>query len=201
MTRKGAIATTWRSVLVAPGAAPNQASESTSTAATTPPAASQRPRRAGWCRTATVAVPSAGVPTASSAASTSSALCGRSAGRFCRQPHDQAGEPGRQARPPLLDRHRRLGRVSRDQVLRRAPGEGRLPGEHLVADHAERVEIRAVIGGEVGHGLLGRHVDRRPEGEARRGERPATALRLRAPWRSRSRRPGPRPPRAGRSPA
>ena len=88
------------------------------------------------------------------------------------EPHDEAGEPCRQTRPPLLDRHRRLGRVSRDQVLRRAAGEGGLPGKYLVADHAERVEIRAVVSGEVGHSLLGRHVGRRPEGEARRGQRP-----------------------------
>jgi hypothetical protein len=43
--------------------------------------------------------------------------------------------------------------------------------EHFVGDHAERVEVGAVICVSIADRLLGRHVRRRPQGHAGRRER------------------------------
>ena len=55
--------------------------------------------------------------------------------------------------------------------LRRASGEGRLPGEQLVRHAAERVDVGAVVGVGIAGRLLGRHVRRRAERRAELRER------------------------------
>ena len=52
------------------------------------------------------------------------------------------------------------------QRRRRAPGEGRLAGQHLIRHDAQRVEIAAGVEVTIARGLLGRHVRRRADGHA-----------------------------------
>ena len=92
-------------------------------------------------------------------------------GRFLgEQPHDDACESRRRVRARVRNRGRLLGDLRREQLLRRAGGEGRMPGEHFVADNAERVEVGAMIEGGIGHHLFRRHVSGRADGDAHAGE-------------------------------
>ncbi len=77
--------------------------------------------------------------------------------------------------------HRSLGEVRREHLRRLIAVEGRTSREHLVGDDAEGVDVRAMIGGGIGGGLLRRHVRRSPDGHAGRG---AASLRRR-PFRAR----------------
>ncbi len=61
----------------------------------------------------------------------------------------------------LARRHRRLVDVLGEHFHRVLPVERQVPGGHLVEDHADRVEIAALVERRPG-GLLGRHVLRRP---------------------------------------
>ena len=79
-----------------------------------------------------------------------------------------ARERGRQSARPRVDRLGRLGHVRGEQLVRRAARERRLPGEQLVRQHAERVDVGAVIDVRIGARLLGRHVRRRAERHAER---------------------------------
>ena len=54
-------------------------------------------------------------------------------------------------------------RVARDQRLRRASRERRLPREHFVEHAAETVDVGTAIEIGIGHPLLGAHVRRRPK--------------------------------------
>ena len=79
----------------------------------------------------------------------------------------------------LLDRDRPLGDVL-DENRRRAVGdERRLAGQHLIAEDAERIQIAAAVDRALARGLLGRHVRRRADRDARRRE-PRVALADRA---------------------
>ena len=75
------------------------------------------------------------------------ALCGRSAGRFSRQLHHQRRERRRQTiGRRAADRLGRFRHVRREQVdCGAASREGRLSREQLVRQHAERVDVRAMI--------------------------------------------------------
>ena len=59
-------------------------------------------------------------------------------------------------------RLRRLGSVLDDECGRRIPEERGTPGDHLVEDAAERVDVRPRVE-RLALALLGGHVDRRPE--------------------------------------
>ncbi len=83
---------------------------------------------------------------------------------------DQGGEHRRHGGPPALDRLRIFHHLRRENGLRGAPREGRLAGQHLVGHDAERVEIGPVVDLRAGGGLFGRHVHRRPQGHAERGD-------------------------------
>ena len=74
------------------------------------------------------------------------------------------------ARAAAIDRLGRLGHVGGEQRRAVAAGERRLAGEHLVGEAAERVDVGAMIDVRIGRGLLGRHVGRRAERDAERGE-------------------------------
>ena len=69
------------------------------------------------------------------------------------------------------ERHRRLGHLRRQDLLGAPAGEGRAPGQHLVAQNAGGVDVHPVIELGIGGGLLRRHVGRRAQGDARGGER------------------------------
>ena len=114
--------------------------------------------------------PFTGVVGASSACSTSAALCGRSAGRFSRQRMSSAASAGGTLGRSVRERRRRLEQVRRHHRLRGRRRERRPAGQDLVAQHTERVEVRAVVGVRVRRRLLGRHVGRRAEREAGAGE-------------------------------
>ncbi len=62
---------------------------------------------------------------------------------------------------------RRLSDHLRDDRLRRRADERRLSGEHLVGHNAECVDVGAVIDVALAHGLFGRHVLRRAQGDSR----------------------------------
>ena len=66
--------------------------------------------------------------------------------------------------------------MRRQQVLRRAAREGRLPREQFVCEHADRIDVRAVVHTGIGARLLGRHVRRCAERHAER--RHAAVLRV-----------------------
>ena len=71
--------------------------------------------------------------------------------------------------------------VAEGDLDRRAPGEGRVAGEHLVQHDAEAVDVGGGCGG-VAAGLLGGHVARRPDDRAAEsvlGPRPAGPRRSR----------------------
>ena len=89
-------------------------------------------------------------------------------------------------------RHRGL-HVLHEDVDRVVGGERRAPGEDLVGDDPERVDVHAMVEGDAG-GLLRRHVGRRAADEAGRGERRRALHEAR---RSRSRRGTRGPPRRG----
>ena len=55
----------------------------------------------------------------------------------------------------------------RDDRLNRSPAERRFAGQHLVKHRAERVHVGALVDVLLSHGLLGCHVLRSSEGEAR----------------------------------
>ena len=82
-------------------------------------------------------------------------------------------DPAAHRRVAGLDerRERRRARVDVgvEQPDRRVRDERRAAGEQLVGDHAERVEVRVRTERLVG-GLLGRHVGRRADRHARRGQ-------------------------------
>jgi hypothetical protein len=89
----------------------------------------------------------------------------------------------RHAWPDVGDRSCFAGEVLMHDRLRRRPGEGRLPGEHLVQQAAERVLVAAAVEILVASRLFGTHVagcaDRDARlgegGPARRGDRPRDA--------------------------
>jgi hypothetical protein len=113
------------------------------------------------------------MPAASSKPSTSSAVCGRSAGRFLQQAHHQRRERGGHRRALGGARRDRLRGVRGQQLGRGPPGKRGLPGEHLVGYDAESVEIDPVVGRGIGRGLLRRHVGRRANRKPHRRERAA----------------------------
>ena len=106
-------------------------------------------------------VPALGVVISSSAWTISPALCGRSAGRFSRQRMTSAASAGGRfgRRRPIGSGDFRHVRGEELDGLRLR--ERRLAREHLVGEHAERVDVGAVVGRGVGGRLLGRHVGRR----------------------------------------
>ena len=83
---------------------------------------------------------------------------------LCQARHDQLGQGGRHIGTDGPDVARRLRHVRRQQPRRGAALERRPPGDQLVRHHPERIEIHPVIGVRVRRRLLGRHVDRRPDG-------------------------------------
>ena len=78
-------------------------------------------------------------------------------------PHDDRRECRAHLRAQLRHRHRSLGDLRREDLLRRTTRERRLPGEHLVRDASEGVDVGAVVDRRVGRGLLRRHVGRRTQ--------------------------------------
>ena len=84
--------------------------------------------------------------------------------------HDDGVERGEGAVALLADRNRRVGDVRGQGLLRIEAGEGRVAGEHLVAHHADGVDVDPRIHLRIGGGLLRRHVRRGAEGDADAGE-------------------------------
>ena len=127
----------------------------------------RRPRRPR-CTAAAGATPAR--PPARSPASAwrnSSPVCQRSAGLLLQRAHDGRGKRARGLRPQSLDRRRPLGDVlGHDDPV--GPGERRPPGEHLVGDDAERVEIAPAVDLLAG-GLLRAHVAGRAHRDALAG--------------------------------
>ena len=83
-----------------------------------------------------------------------------------------AGTAGRVARTL----RGRLGHEPDDDGLRGGTGVGRLAGEHLVGDGAERVLVGAGVEGAIAGGLLGAHVVWRAEGEPGLGDATAAGV-------------------------
>ena len=75
---------------------------------------------------------------------------------------DRVGQVG----VALLGRHHRAARVTHHD-LERVADERQPAGEHLVADHAQRVDVAAVVEPRIGEALLGRHVGRRADRRSR----------------------------------
>ena len=142
----------------------------TSARAATPPATSHRPRRTTSCRGRNGIVGEAGVVAAWSAVRTSSAVWGRSAACLGQQPRDQLCQGAWHAGAPPLDRHGVFGRMRGDELLRRAAREWWLPGQHLVGDYTQGIQVYPVIGRLVRGCLLRGHVGRRTKRQAYRGE-------------------------------
>ena len=65
--------------------------------------------------------------------------------------------------------------MCREHLLRREPRERWPTGEQLVAERADRINVDAVVEVRIRRRLLGRHVGRRPERDARGGELLASA--------------------------
>ena len=82
-----------------------------------------------------------------------------------------ARERGRHGGAPLRDRLRLLLDLRREHLRRRSSGKRTRPGEHLVGDAAERVEVGAMIDVRVRARLFRRHVRRRAECDAQRRQR------------------------------
>ena len=82
--------------------------------------------------------------------------------------HDRRERP-RDARDPLVGRHRLPRDVAVDPLHRIGGGEGKLPRQHLVEGDAQRIEIAAGVHRAVHPpGLLRRHVGERPGDHLRR---------------------------------
>ena len=110
------------------------------------------------------------VVTVSSTRTSSRACCGRSSGSLARHAMISsaraAGISGRMDRTSRgVSRH-----VRRQQPRRRAALERRPAGDQLVRHHPERIEVHPVVGVRVRRRLLGRHVDRRPDGGSHLGQ-------------------------------
>jgi hypothetical protein len=75
---------------------------------------------------------------------------------------------------------RRFGDVGGEQVLRRTPHERRLTREELVREHAERIDVGAVVHGGIGARLLGRHVRGGTQSHPHRRHRASVAIARRA---------------------
>jgi hypothetical protein len=95
---------------------------------------------------------------------------GACGGVLRQQTHHDVRECRRNIRAAIRQRRRRLGEMRRGDRASRPTAERVSAGEHLVRDDAERVEVRAMIRRRVAHGLLGRHVRRRPHRDAGGGE-------------------------------
>ena len=108
-----------------------------------------------------VAVPSA------SAAPNPVAVANRSAGSFSSAREHRGFDVRRHRCRATRCAARLLGHHARDDRLRARPGERRLAGEHLVQHRAERVDVAARVDRALAHRLLGAHVLRRAEREAR----------------------------------
>ena len=85
-------------------------------------------------------------------------------------PHDGRLERRRESGALLPHRHRCLGHVRGQRLLRIETGKGRVPGEHLVAEDAEGVDIDPRVHLRIGRGLFGGHVGGRAECDADAGE-------------------------------
>jgi hypothetical protein len=84
--------------------------------------------------------------------------------------HDRVVEPGGHVGAPLLRGDRLFFHVPGQHVEHLAADEGRLAGQGLVGDAAERVDVGPAIE-RVAAGLLRRHVVRVAEGHAQAGRR------------------------------
>ena len=102
-------------------------------------------------------------------------------GKLIRRGKPVGGVPGQRPSDHLVERvrHRFPYRAKpRHRIcefpclnrLRRRPGEGRLPRQHLVQDAAKGVHVGATVHVFSASQLLGAHVGGRPDREARRGE-------------------------------
>ncbi len=111
-----------------------------------------------------------GVLIASICWTSSSALCGRSAGFFSRHRMISIASAGGTLVAEPLHRLRLLRHVRGDDPLRGGRLEGLAAAEHLVGDDAERIEIGSVVGMRIGGRLLGRHVGGRAERHAHGGQ-------------------------------
>ena len=65
---------------------------------------------------------------------------------------------------------RRLLKMRGDDLMRWEAVKGRGPGEHLVREASEGIEVGAMVGIGVADGLLGRHVGRRSNSRSRERE-------------------------------
>ena len=101
-------------------------------------------------------IPPLGVASGSSCASISSALCHRSAGRFSSALMITLASAAEQRRPVTAQTGSgRLHDVRRQNLLRRGAGEGRPPGQQLVAHHAQRVDVDPMVEMRVGAACSG----------------------------------------------
>ncbi len=92
---------------------------------------------------------------------------------FLEAAHHEGGERRGDGGPQRRQRVRGQRDVRREHRLRARGDERRPPPQHLVGEHADRVQIGAVVGARVGGPLLGGHVGGRAQGDAERGERAA----------------------------
>ena len=72
------------------------------------------------------------------------------------------------------NRWHRIGGVASQDDLRRAPREGRHPGEHLVEHARKTVDVASAVKVAASTPLLRTHVGRRPQGDTRGGQPLAT---------------------------
>ena len=81
--------------------------------------------------------------------------------------------------------------LRREYRLRRSAGERRGASEQFVGENAPCVDVRAMIRQRIGRRLLRRHIGRRAEGHAERGDRFAAARASTTSQPSRRRSPSP----------
>lgn len=84
---------------------------------------------------------------------------------------DEGGERRRNVGPALGQRRGGLGDMRGDELLGCADRKRVRPGEQLVGDDAERVQVGPVVRGRVAERLLGRHVRGGAHRDAQRRER------------------------------
>src|SRR5262249_42144329 len=77
--------------------------------------------------------------------------------------HYRGGEIARAVGAQALERDRGLGQVVHQYRGNRRRVERHVPGQHLVADDAKRVEVRSMIDNPLAARLLRTHVMRRPD--------------------------------------
>ncbi len=85
--------------------------------------------------------------------------------------HHAGGQVFGQFRPLVRDHRRPLGDVLHQDARNRRRVERELPHEHLIGHHTEAVDVRAAVHLAVAGGLLGAHIMRRPDRDARTGQR------------------------------